>query len=526
MVVNEIHFEKDGLVSGIRKISSAVKSTLGPRGRAVIIESPNHTHGMTVTKDGVTVAKSINLMDPVEALAANLVKEASEKTATSAGDGTTTSMVLTEAIIDNGLEMVTPKENMTEVVRYMNVVTDRACEMLARSARKVGGRTLRSVASISANNDPYIGRIIADAYRKVGRNGIVTVSKSQTSETTYEVTKGIRMERGYTSRYFINDFRKEECVMEDVYVLVCDAEISSIMSIENVLKPIVTEGKRLLIIAPLSTNMVQTLASNVMQGKVKACNIQPPQFGYKQKDIMSDIALAVGAKYYSEATGDDLSLISMADLGRASKVTVGRDTTVIVTDGVDTTEVSKRIEELWVQHDNSTRKGERDFIKERIASLSGGVGVVHVGGESDIEQKELYDRVDDAVCAVRSAMEEGIVAGGGVALFNVASQLIAVADENFDQMSREEYLAHHIVAKSMMEPLLQIMRNGGLDGFEVMAEVSQTNHGYDLKNGRYGDMFEMGVIDPLKVTRNALRNAMSVAGTILTTNAIVTIARA
>jgi chaperonin GroEL len=216
----------------------------------------------------------------------------------------------------------------------------------------------------------------------------------------------------------------------------------------------------------------------------------------------------------------------MADLGRASKVTVGRDTTVILTDGVDTNEVSRRIEELWVQHDNSTRKGERDFIKERIASLSGGVGVVHVGGESDIEQKELYDRVDDAVCAVRSAMEEGIVAGGGVALFNVASQLIAVADENFDQMSREEYLAHHIVAKSMMEPLLQIMRNGGLDGFEVMAEVSQTNHGYDLKNGRYGDMFEMGVIDPLKVTRNALRNAMSVAGTILTTNAIVTIARA
>jgi len=313
-------------------------------------------------------------------------------------------------------------------------------------------------------------------------------------------------------------------VMEDVYVLVCDAEIASIMSIENVLKPIVKEGKRLLIIAPLSNNMVQTLASNVMQGKLRVCNIQPPQFGYKQKDIMSDIALAVGAKYFSEGTGDDLSLITMDDLGHVPKVTVGRDTTVIVTDRVSD-EVNKRVEELWVQHDNSTRKAERDFIKERIASLSGAVGVVSVGGESDIEQKELYDRVDDAVCAVRSALEEGIVAGGGVAMFNVAEQIIMRADQNMDEMSREEYIAHRVVGEAMMEPLLQIMRNGGLDGFDVMTNVSKTNHGYDLKNGCYGDMFEMGVIDPLKVTRNALRNAMSVASTILTTNAIVTIVR-
>ena len=525
MIVNEIHFTKEGLVSGIKKISAAVKSTLGPRGRTVIIESPNHTHGLTITKDGVTVAKSINLLDPVEAIAANMVKEASDRTATSAGDGTTTSMVLTEAIIDHGLSMTEgSKVNVSELVRHMSTVTDRACEMLKRGARKVSGRMLRSVATISANNDPTIGRIIADVYKAVGRNGIVTVAKSQTSDTTYEVTRGIRMERGYTSRYFINDFKREECVMEDVYVLVCDAEITSVMSIENVLKPIVSEGKRLLIIAPLSNNMVQTLAANIMQGKVKVCNIQPPQFGYKQKDLMSDIALAVGAKYYSEATGDDLSLISMEDLGRVSKVTVGRDTTVIVT-GEPTPEVIKRVDELWVQHDNSTRKAEREFIKERIASLSGAVGVVSVGGESDIEQKELYDRVDDAVCAVRSAMEEGIVAGGGVAMFNVAEQIIMTADENMNEMSREEYMAHHIVGKAMMEPLLQIMRNGGLDGFEVMAKASGTNVGYDLNNERYGDMFELGVIDPLKVSRNALRNAMSVAGTILTTNAIVTIVR-
>lgn len=524
MIVNEIHFNRDGLISGIKKIASAVKSTLGPRGRTVIIESPNHTHGLTVTKDGVTVAKSINLLDPVEAIAANMVKEASDKTATSAGDGTTTSMVLTEAIINHGLAMVDDSVNMSELVRHMGEVTDKACDMLSRGSRKVTGRMLRNVATISANNDASIGRVIADVYKAVGKNGIVTVAKSQTSETTHEVTRGIRMERGYTSRYFINDFKREECVMEDVYVLVCDAEISSVMSIENVLKPIVSEGKRLLIIAPLSNNMLQTLAANVMQGKVKVCNIQPPQFGYKQKDIMSDIALAVGAKYFSEATGDDLSLIGMGDLGRVPSVTVGRDTTVIVTGGV-TDEVAKRVEELWVQHDNSTRKAEREFIKERIASLSGGVGVVSVGGESDIEQKELYDRVDDAVCAVRSAIEEGIVAGGGVAMFNVAEQIIMTADQNMDDMSREQYLAYHIVGMSMMEPLLQIMRNGGLDGFEVMAKVSGTNNGYDLKNDRYGDMFELGVIDPLKVTRNALRNAMSVAGTILTTNAIITIVR-
>lgn len=525
MIVNEIHFSRGGLVRGIKKISAAVKSTLGPRGRTVIVESPNHTHGVTVTKDGVTVARSINLLDPVEAIAANMVKEASDKTATSAGDGTTTSMVLTEAIIERGLNLTEGVDvNISQVVRYMGEVTDKACEMLKRGARKVGGKMLRSVATISANNDPAIGRVIADVYKAVGRNGIVTVAKSQTSDTTYDVTRGIRMERGYTSRYFINDFKREECVMEDVYVLVCDAEIASVMSIENILKPIVTEGKRLLIIAPLSNNMVQTLAANVMQGKVKVCNIQPPQFGYKQKDIMSDIALAVGAKYFSEATGDDLSLITMGDLGHVSKVTVGRDTTVIVTDTVSD-EVNKRVDELWVQHDNSTRKADRDFIKERIASLSGAVGVVSVGGESDIEQKELYDRVDDAVCAVRSALEEGIVAGGGVAMFNVAEQIIMRADQNMDEMSREEYIAHRVVGEAMMEPLLQIMRNGGLDGFDVMTNVSKTNHGYDLKNGHYGDMFEMGVIDPLKVTRNALRNAMSVASTILTTNAIVTIVR-
>lgn len=525
MIVNEIHFSREGLIAGIKKISAAVKSTLGPRGRTVIVESPNHTHGLTVTKDGVTVAKAINLLDPVEAIAANMVKEASDKTATSAGDGTTTSMVLTEAIIERGLDHTDGLDvNISELVRYMGEVTDKACEMLSRGSRKVSGRMLRSVATISANNDPSIGRVIADVYKAVGRNGIVTVAKSQTSDTAYEVTRGIRMERGYTSRYFINDFKREECVMEDVYVLVCDAEIASIMSIENVLKPIVKEGKRLLIIAPLSNNMVQTLASNVMQGKVRVCNIQPPQFGYKQKDIMSDIALAVGAKYFSEGTGDDLSLITMDDLGHVPKVTVGRDTTVIVTDRVSD-EVNKRVEELWVQHDNSTRKAERDFIKERIASLSGAVGVVSVGGESDIEQKELYDRVDDAVCAVRSALEEGIVAGGGVAMFNVAEQIIMRADQNMDEMSREEYIAHRVVGEAMMEPLLQIMRNGGLDGFDVMTNVSKTNHGYDLKNGCYGDMFEMGVIDPLKVTRNALRNAMSVASTILTTNAIVTIVR-
>jgi len=525
---NELFFKEEGrqkLVDGITKISSAVKSTLGPRGKTVLIESQNHVHGITVTKDGVTVAKSITLEDPVENLAVKMMKEAADRTATSAGDGTTTAIVLTEAIVNKGTEFITSRNNPTMVLREVNTIVDGVVKTLEKKSKKVRGKTLRDVASISANNDKEIGDIIADAYSKVGKDGVVTVDDSQDENTYGEVTNGIRVDKGYTSRLFVNDMKKEECILDNVYVMVTDQEINNMMSIENVLKPIVQDKKKLLIIGPCTNNMINTLAANVIHNDLKFCNIPPPQFGYKQQELMQDIALALGATYFSEQTGDDLSLMTPEHLGLAKRIIVGRDSTVIVRNEDASEAVKERVAQLWVQHENSSKKGEKDAIKERIASLSGGVGVIHVGGGSGVEQKERKDRVDDAVCAVRSALEEGIIPGGGVALYNAASDIIAYADDNMEHISHDQYTAMQIVGWALQAPLIQIMENAGLDAYAIMASISEEGHGYDVKNECYGDMMAMGVIDPLKVTKNALKNATSVATTILSTNAIVTIKR-
>ena len=523
----ELVFDQEGrelLINGITTIAKAVKSTLGPRGNTVLIESRNHTHGITVTKDGVTVAKSIDLVNPVENLAVKMMKEAADRTASSAGDGTTTAIVLTEAIVRIGMEMLTDKHNVTEVIRYMNEITEQVLVDLKKMSRKVRGNTLRDVASISANNDKELGRIISDAYHRVGIDGIVTIENSQTADTYSEITEGIKVGRGYTSKLFVNDFKKDECVMDDVYVLVTDQEISNILSIENILKPIINDHKKLLIIGPCTSNVVNTLAANVAQNNLKLCNIMPPQFGYKQQELMADIALAVGAKYFSEQTGDDLSLIGMEHLGKAERIIVDRDKTVIVRSEKMSKEIQERVDQLWVQHNLTNRKSEKDAVKERIASLTGSVGVIYVGGNSDIEQKERYDRVDDAICAVRSAKEDGIVPGGGLALFNIADKISAQTDDMFDSLSHNEFVARQIMSRAIETPLLQIITNAGKDGFEVMA-MAEGGQGYDVKNEVYGDMFKMGIIDPLKVTNNALKNAVSVATTILSTNAIITIAR-
>ena len=525
----DLVFDKEGrdkLINGITTISKAVKSTLGPRGKTVLIESPNHTHGITVTKDGVTVAKSIFLLDPVENLAVKMMKEAADRTATSAGDGTTTSVVLTEAIVLQGQELLNDKHNVTEVIRHMNDITDVIVGRLEKRSKKVSGKTLKNVASISANNDSELGSIIANTYEQVGKDGIVTIEDSQTSETYTSVTNGIKIDRGYTSNMFVNNHKKDECILDDVLVLVTDQEISNILSIEKVLKPIIQQQKKLLIIGTCSQNVINTLAANVVQNNLKLCNIIPPQFGYKRNELMSDIALAVGAKYFSESTGDDLSLIDIDDLGRADKVIVGRDSTVIVRSEIASDEINERVSQLWDAHNLSDRKGDREFIKQRIASLTGGIGVIYVGGNSDLEQKERKDRVDDAVCAVRSALEEGILPGGGLALFSESYSIIADADDTIDDISPNKYVAMHIMARAIQSPLLQIMTNAGLDGYEVMELAFSKDWGYDVKNEEYGDMFKMGIIDPLKVTKNALKNAVSVATTILSTNAIITITRA
>lgn len=513
------------LINGIVKMSKAVKSTLGPSGNTVLIESANHTHGITVTKDGVTVAKSIDLIDPVENLAVRMMKEAADKTATSAGDGTTTAIVLTEGLVLGGLEHITEDMNRTAVLRHMVDISNKVVDKLRKKAKKVSTSMLVDVASISANNDREIGKIISDVYKEVGKNGVVTVERSQTNETYSETTKGLKIDRGYLSPLFINDSKKDECIFDDVMVLVADMEIANILQIENVLKPIISEGKKLLIISPCNVNVVNTLAANSVKGNLKVCAVPPPNFGYKQHELMQDIALSVGATYFSEKTGDDLSRINYGDLGHAAKVIVSKDKTIIIRSNakVDQGSIDERVAQLWQAHEQSKRKADKDFILERIASLTGGIGVIFVGGQTDIEQKELYDRVDDAVCAVRSALEEGILPGAGKALLDESAELYGTMFTT--SMSKEEDIAIEIVSKALMAPFQQILDNAGLSPSDVYKDEVKVGYGYNVKTGKMGDLIEMGVIDPFKVTRCALQNAVSVATTILSTNAIITMAR-
>jgi chaperonin GroEL len=521
----ELIFAEEGrkkLISGIKKISGAVKSTLGPSGNTVLIESPSHTHGITVTKDGVTVAKAVDLLDPVENLAVKMMKEAADKTATSAGDGTTTAIVLTEALVLGGLEHMKDHHNRTQVLRNMVDISGKVVDKLRRNSKKVSSSMLVDIASISANNDRETGRIISEVYRDVGRQGIVTVERSQTTDTYAETTMGLKIDRGFLSPLFVNDQSRDECIFEDVLILVADIEIGNILQIENVLKPVIAEGKRLLIIAPCHVNVVNTLAANVMKNNLKLCAIQPPSFGYKQHELMHDIAVSVGATYFSEKTGDDLSQISYTDLGHASKVVVSRDKTIVLKSDlrIDQEKVEQRVAQLWDAHKAAKRKAEKDHILERIASLTGGIGVIYVGGNTDLEQKELYDRVDDAVCAVRSALEEGIVSGGGKALYEI--QVFDLIGEN---PTEEQDVAATILDAALKAPLKQILENAGLVIEDHYTLDIADGDGLNVKTGEVGNLIRMGVIDPMKVTRSALQNAVSVATTILSTNAIITMAR-
>jgi len=532
----DLKFDDKGrslLISGIEKLSKAVKSTLGPSGNTVLIESPHHTHGITVTKDGVTVAKAVDLVDPVENLAVRMMKEAAERTATSAGDGTTTAIVLTEALVTAGSTLFSENLslNRTMVLRSLVSMTNDVVKSLKKRSRPLTKKMLLDVATISANNDESVGKIISDVYSKVGKTGMVTVEKSQTSETTFDTTTGIKIDRGYASHLFINNHKKDECIYEDCLVLVSDADIDSIHSIEKVLTHVIdpSKNRKLLIIAPCSQQMTNTLAANVMKQQVKICTIPPPSFGYRQHELMQDIALSLGATYFSESTGDDLSLITPNDLGYAKKIIVGKDQTIVIKDdGKQEDEIKKRVSELKDASKLATKKGDKDFILSRIASLTGGIGVIRVGGNTDLEQKELYDRVDDAVCAVRSALEEGILPGGGVALYN-EHQKIEMKLLNEEHKKAEDLVASTILAEALCSPACQIIFNSGSSFSDIYHNNSDLlnteGHGFDVKNSRYGDLIEMGVIDPLKVTRVALQNAVSVAVSILSTNAIITMAR-
>lgn len=514
--VMKVYFDQEGrtkLLQGVKTLSAAVKSTLGPSGKTVIIDSPNHTRGLTITKDGVTVAKSVVLDDPLENMAVRIVREASERTALTAGDGTTTAVVITEALVEGGMA-INADWSTVKRIDELSQQTEKELEKVSVRTTK---RWIEDIATISANNDRHIGKLIADTYKKVGKNGLVTVEKSMTTETYAEVIKGIRMDRGYTNKLFVNNQKNDEFVAEDCYILMTDIELSSIEQIKELINPLVQSRKPLLIVAPCSQNFSNTIALNVVQNNLKYCIVEPPQFGYKQHELMQDLAVATGGRFFSALGGDDTALISFTDLGLASKVVVSRDKTVLIPspteDNTETLDIL--VSELKSAHDQATKKADRDFIKQRISYLTGGVGIIHVGGNSDVEQKELYDRVDDSVCAVQSAMEEGIVAGGGLALYRVGQKLLK---ESYNDRVVECFV------NAIQAPLKQIIKNADIDlekSINVIENLLLRNEGLNVKTDEIGDMFEMGIVDPLKVTKTALKNAVSVANTILTTNAII-----
>jgi len=520
-LVKEIKFGDDcqkSLLEGVELMAKAVKSTLGTHGQTVFIESPTHVKGYTVTKDGFTVAKSITLNDPVANMACMALLEAAEKTATNVGDGTSTSIVLAEALIKGGVSKITPDLNKTEVLRETANIVETVIDILRSKKIDCTDSIMANVATISCNNDEVTGNLIAEAYKGVGKDGIVTVEKSPSHKTTFEVVNGLKVDRGYSSPLFMNNVAKEECVLENVHILVCDTEISQASQIMSILEGLFPSGKKLLIIAPCSQPFINSMVHNVLKSKIGLCIIQPPNFGYKQHEQMEDIAISVGAKYFSKTT-EDLSLITLNDLGFAEKVIVGKSKTIIVGGHGDSEEMATKAEQLKSTLSNRNAKHEIDYINERVASLIGGVGVIYVGGNTDLEQKELYDRVDDAVCAVRSAMEEGVVSGAGKALFE-----IDLTPQ--DKASKEFKVALEIVMEAIKVPLVQILLNAGLDYKEVYKDITIEGNGYNLKTKKYGNLIEMGVIDPFKVTRTALQNALSVATTILSTSASINIVRA
>jgi chaperonin GroEL len=518
MIVKQLFFDEEGrqkLKDGIRKIDQAVGSTLGPMGNTVLMESELHTGGITITKDGVSVAKGINLFDPVENLAVQLVRQAASQTATMAGDGTTTSVVLTGAIINAADEEIDETTNTTEVIRHINDIAEKMDAQLVKMSKPVSGKRLLDVATISANNDAKLGSIIADTYSKVSH---VTVENSRTTKTHTEIVNGIKVDRGFTSRFFVNDVRKNECVLINPWVLITNQEITNLEHMIAILGPIIEQGESLLIIGQMNLQTIQTLNKNVYEGRIKAANIIPPSMGYRQDELMTDLAIALGGKYYSATTGDNVANVDFNGLGRASKVIVGQSKTIIIPSEEVNENLDTHFKALTDSLDLKIDQEDIEFTKERLANISGGVGVIYVGANSDIEQKELKDRTDDAVLAVKAAIEEGVLPGGGMALLRAGSVIELGKSESYDK-------AADIMLYAIEEPFRRILKNAGKNHIEIGVEICNSKsryYGYDVKNDKFGDMMKMGVIDPTKVTRSALKNAVSVATTILSTNAIIT----
>lgn len=517
-MAKEIKFDieaRDGIKRGVDALANAVKVTLGPKGRNVIIgKAFGAPH---VTKDGVTVAKEIELEDALENMGAQMVKEVASKTNDLAGDGTTTATILAQAIVKEGLKNVAAGANPLDLKRGIDKAVDAIVAALESQAEAVGDSSekIKQVASISANNDETIGSLITEAFEKVGKEGVITVEEAKGTDTYVDVVEGMQFDRGYLSPYFVTDSEKMEADLESPYILLYDKKISAMKDLLPVLEPVAQSGKPLLIIAEdVDGEALATLVVNKLRGALKIAAVKAPGFGDRRKAMLEDIAILTGGTVVSEERGFTLENTTIDMLGTAEKVTIDKDNTTVVNGAGAAEDIEARVGQIKAQIENSTSEYDKEKLQERLAKLAGGVAVLYVGAASEVEMKEKKDRVDDALHATRAAVEEGIVAGGGVALLNTKNSLATIEAANADEATGVQ-----IINSAVEAPLRTIVSNSGGEGSVVVAKVLEGNNnfGYNAKEGSYVDMLKEGIIDPKKVTRVALENAASVAGMILTT---------
>jgi chaperonin GroEL len=508
---------RQSILRGVNALADAVKITLGPKGRNAVIEKK--FGAPIITKDGVTVAKEIELQDPLENMGAQMVREVASKTSDVAGDGTTTATVLAQAIFREGVKTVAAGASPTALKRGIERAVEVAVGEIKKLHRDVKGDMIAQVGTISANNDKQIGSIIAEAMKKVGKDGVITVEESRTMETTLEVVEGMQFDRGYLSPYFVTDPERMECVIEDARILIHEKKISSMKDLLPLLEQIAKLGKPLLIIAEdVEGEALATLVVNKLRGTLQCAAVKAPGFGDRRKAMLEDIATLTGGKAVTEDLGIKLENVKMEDLGKVKKVTIDKDNTTLIEGGGKSSEIEGRVRQIRAQVEETTSDYDKEKLQERLAKLVGGVAVIKVGAATETELKEKKARVEDAMHATRAAVEEGIVPGGGVALIRCIAELDKL------KLHGEEAIGVNIVKRALEEPLRQIALNAGHEGAVIVGRVRESkedNFGFDAETGEFGDMVKAGVIDPAKVTRLALQNAASIAALMLTTEALV-----
>ena len=522
MAAKQLEFDESArhaLLAGVSKLARAVKATLGPKGRNVVLDKKFGSP--TVTKDGVTVAKEIELEDPYENMGAQMVREVASKTSDSAGDGTTTATVLAEAIYREGLKYVTSGANPIGIQRGINKAVDAAVGQLAKIAKKVKDKEeIKQVATVSANWDATIGEIIADAMDKVGKDGTITVEEAKSIETTLDVVEGMQFDKGYLSPYFVTDSDSMECRLSDPYILIFEKKISNLKDLLPVLEKVAKLGKPLMIIAEdVEGEALATLVVNKLRGTLNICAVKAPGFGDRRKAMLEDIAILTGGRCITEDLGIKLENITVDDLGQAKSVVVDKENTTIVEGAGKSSDIQGRVNQIRRQIEETTSDYDREKLQERLAKLAGGVAVINVGAATETEMKEKKARVEDALHATRAAVEEGIVPGGGVALLRTLPAI-----EKCEGANDDENIGISIVRRSVEEPLRALAANAGEEGSLIVQEVkrSKGTYGYNVATGEYCDLVKAGVVDPKKVTRTALQNAGSISGLLLTTEALIT----